>query len=82
MCPLSKSHRQSRPHRLSAPCVRRRLHGYTLLELTVAGSVAAVVTAGALLTLQFNERMTAGKIVAEHMLRLSCLLYTSPSPRD
>jgi len=51
--------------------VRRRLHGYTLLELTVAGSVAAVVTAGALLTLQFNERMTAGKIVAEHMLRLS-----------
>ena len=74
--------------RSAASMLRQR--GFTLLEMSVAATLGAMLTVGALLTVQFNDRLTEGRIVGEHMLRLSnavvrykdCLLYTSPSPRD
>ena len=52
-----------------------RQRGFTLLEMSVAATLGAMLTVGALLTVQFNDRLTEGRIVG-------CLLYTSPSPRD
>ena len=51
--------------RSAASMLRQR--GFTLLEMSVAATLGAMLTVGALLTVQFNGRLTEGRIVGEHM---------------
>ena len=58
--------------------------GYTLIEMIIVIAIIAIMTGAAMVTITIlhNAKAKEASITLETALSETCLLYTSPSPRD